>query len=75
MSVLRIPVTCPHDGGDLSLVTEGKPMTLEMRCVTACETCGAEWLIEVRLFPVSREAHRCRPTPAKRDQLARARAS
>lgn len=66
----RFHLTCPCCASQLTPQAEGVSTGGETRAIAKCPECGATVLIEVRVHVTNK---RQRATPAKREQLERAR--
>jgi hypothetical protein len=69
-------ITCPYDGAPLEQVASGRTTGFATRSVARCVACHVEIVVNVTLSFVADDpafARSRRATPAKRDQLARAR--
>ena len=56
MSAMSMPITCPTCDGHVHLVNESKAIPTELTIVVACNSCGVEWALNMRLFAVGHTA-------------------
>lgn len=53
---LQADADCLGCGGELVVVTVGKPVATETTTVLRCVTCSAEWAFHLRVHPVGSKA-------------------